>query len=104
MVATTRAQDLVSKVGLYLPADKVAQVVEAHEFAARCHDGQTRMSGGPYIEHPLETALFLADLRLDVTTITAALLHDVMEDCGIAYEQLRTNFGEDVAKLVDGVS
>ena len=104
MVVTTGAQELASRVGSYLPADKVALVEEAHVFASQCHDGQTRLSGGPYIEHPLETALFLADLRLDVTTITAALLHDVMEDCGITYDQLKTKFGEDVAKLVDGVS
>ena len=79
-------------------------VERVYRFAVECHDGQIRMSGGPYIEHPLQTALFLADLHLDVTTISAALLHDVMEDCGVTYENLKVGFGEDVAKLVDGVT
>ncbi len=104
MTATTSAEQLASKVSTYLPADKVALVEKAYQFAAESHRGQTRMSGGPYIEHPLETALFLADLRLDVTTITVALLHDVMEDCGVTYDQLKVEFGDDVATLVDGVS
>ena len=101
---TTATEELVSRVQSYLPEDKVALVEKVYLFAAKCHDGQTRMSGGPYIEHPLETALFLADLHLDVTTIAAALLHDVMEDCGVSYKELKESFGEDVAKLVDSVT
>ena len=101
---TTATQELVSRVQSYLPEDKVALVENAYLFAAECHNGQTRVSGGPYIEHPLQTALFLADLHLDVTTIAAALLHDVVEDCGITNEELKEKFGEDVAKLVDGVT
>ena len=63
-----------------------------------------RMSGEPYIAHPLEAALFLADLNLDTNTIIAALLHDVMEDCGVTFQELEARFGLEVAKLVDGVT
>ena len=97
-------QELLEKVQSYLPEEKVALVDGVRAFAEECHQGQSRVSGEPYMEHPLHTALFLADLHLDVTTICAALLHDVMEDCGITYDQLSENFGEDVAKLVDGVT
>ena len=95
---------IVSRVQKYLPEDKVALVERAYRFASERHDGQTRMSGGPYIEHPLQIALFLADMQMDVTTIVAALLHDVMEDCGVTNKELKESFGEDVAKLVDGVT
>ena len=61
-------------------------------------------SPGAYIEHPIHTALFLGDLRLDADTISAALLHDVMEDCGVTYAQLSKKFGDEIAKLVDGVT
>jgi GTP pyrophosphokinase len=79
-------------------------VGQAFVFADQCHRGQTRVSGEPYIAHPLETALFLADLHLDAHTIVAALLHDVVEDCGISLEELDSRFGQEVAKLVDGVT
>ena len=101
---STGVKELVTRVERYLPEEKVALVRSSYRFAAECHNGQTRVSGGPYIEHPLQTALFLADLRLDVTTLVAALLHDVIEDCGVTYDQLEERFGEDVARLVDGVT
>ena len=101
---TTSVKELVGRVQAYLPEDKVALVEEAYRFAAECHADQTRVSGVPYIEHPLETASFLAGLNLDVSTVAAALLHDVMEDCGVPYEKLKRNFGDEVAKLVDGVT
>ena len=101
---TTSVKEFVGRVQAYLPEDKVALVEEAYRFAAECHADQTRVSGVPYIEHPLETASFLAGLNLDVSTVAAALLHDVMEDCGVPYEKLKRNFGDEVAKLVDGVT
>ncbi|CAI8008552.1 GTP pyrophosphokinase [Geodia barretti] len=79
-------------------------VEQAYEFADECHRGQKRVSGEPYIAHPLQTALFLVDLRLDVNTIVAALLHDVVEDCDVALDELASRFGTEVAKLVDGVT
>ena len=101
---TTAYKELVSRIQSYLPEDKVAFVDRVYKFATECHRGQSRMSGEPYIEHPVQTALFLADLHLDVPTISAALLHDVMEDCGVTHQQLKQSFGVDVANLVDGVT
>ena len=88
----------------YLPEDKTELIREAYCFADRCHHGQNRMSGEPYIAHPLETALFLATLNLDASTIIAALLHDVIEDCGVTFQEIESRFGPEVAKLVDGVT
>ncbi len=96
--------ELLTKVREYLPEDKSGLVEQAYRYASQCHDGQSRNSGGPYIEHPVSTALFLADLRLDATTLSAALLHDVVEDCGVTTEELTKLFGPDVSKLVDGVT
>ena len=101
---TTGVKELVESVQSYLPEDKATLIEKAYYFAEECHNGQKRMSGGPYIEHPLQTALFLAELHLDATTIAAALLHDVIEDCDITYDDLKIRFGEDVAKLVDSVT
>lgn len=102
--AAPNIEDLIARVGEYLPKEKASEIRDAYEFAAGCHKNQQRKSGGPYIEHPLGTAIFLADLNLDVTTLSAALLHDVVEDCGITLRQLTKRFGEDVSKLVDGVT
>ena len=101
---TVSVEVLLEKARQYLPEDMVGKIAEAYEFAAAAHDGQTRRSGEPFIEHPLSTAIFLADLRLDHTSLVAALLHDVMEDCGVRFDELETRFGADVAKLVDGVT
>ena len=101
---STGAKELVESVQSYLPEDKAILIEKAYHFAEECHNGQKRISGGPYIEHPLQTALFLAELHLDATTIASALLHDVIEDCNITYDDLKVRFGEDVAKLVDSVT
>ena len=103
-MTTPGIKDLTTRVRKYLPKEKHAQVEEAYRYAALCHDGQTRESGGPYIEHPLNTAVFLADLHLDAATLSAALLHDVVEDCGVSCDELSKRFGPEVAKLVDGVT
>jgi GTP diphosphokinase / guanosine-3',5'-bis(diphosphate) 3'-diphosphatase len=88
----------------YLPQEQVEYVRRAHDYGARLHEGQSRSSGEPYIYHPLAAARILADLRLDHTTISAAILHDVLEDTPVTKEQLQKEFGKDVADLVDGVS
>ena len=88
----------------YLPADQVAQVMQAYEFAAKAHEGQQRYSGEPYISHPVAVATILAELRLDAQTLMAALLHDVIEDTGVPKADIATMFGAEVAELVDGVS
>ena len=104
MVATTDADVLIDRVSGYLPEHAIETVRRAYDFAEKCHDGQMRRSGEPYIAHPLQTALFLADLNLDVHTISAALLHDVVEDCDVTLEDLTDRFGDEVALLVDGVT
>ena len=76
----------------------------ALEFATDAHEGQKRRSGEDYIEHPISVAEYLAELNLDAPTIAAALLHDVIEDCDVCLDDLRKEFGDDVAKLADGVT
>ncbi|MFQ6027308.1 MAG: RelA/SpoT family protein [Dehalococcoidia bacterium] len=88
----------------YLPEETTEQVRQAYTYADLCHRGQNRISGEPYIAHPLQAAIFLADLNLDANTIMAALLHDVIEDCGVTFEEIEERFGQEVAKLVDGVT
>ena len=95
---------LLAKAGTYLPQEKLDVLAEAYRFAEHAHDGQVRLSGEPFIEHPYETALFLADLRLDSSALAAALLHDVVEDCDVTFEEVEAKFGNEVAKLVDGVT
>jgi guanosine-3',5'-bis(diphosphate) 3'-pyrophosphohydrolase len=95
---------LIEKTMEYLPPEKVALVKAAYEFALNAHKGQLRKSGEPYLDHPLQTALMLADLQLDAATLAAALLHDVPEDCGIPLTKIESTFGSEVSKLVDGVT
>ena len=76
----------------------------AFKFAEKCHKGQLRKTGDPYIIHPIYTAIYLANMRMDCQTISAALMHDVIEDCGIEYKEIEDLFGKEVAGLVDGVT
>lgn len=96
--------DLCSLLETYLDEDQVAEVYRAYLFGAEAHEGQRRLSGEPYIYHPIAVAKILAEMRLDHKSIEAAILHDVIEDTPTAREQLVENFGEEVAHLVDGVS
>ena len=95
---------LIEQASAYLPDDKVALVTAAYEFASRAHQGQVRKTGEPYLEHPLNTAMILAEFHLDSETLAAALLHDVPEDCGVSLDEIEANFGLQVVKLVDGVT
>jgi len=88
----------------YLTTEQRAKVERAFEFGARAHSGQVRASGHPYITHPVAVATIVADLKLDVESICAALLHDVIEDTRMGLEDIRKEFGADVANIVDGVS
>jgi len=103
-VASESAKTLIERVGAYLPEESTDLVGQAYLYADECHEGQLRKSGEPYIAHPLETALFLASLHLDSHTIIAALLHDVVEDCGVSLDEITRRFGPEVSKLVDGVT
>ena len=96
--------DLCGMLDSYLDEDQVQEVYRAYLFGAEAHEGQHRLSGEPYIYHPIAAARILAELRLDHKSIVAAILHDVIEDTPTAKEQIETEFGSDVAELVDGVS
>ncbi|MCG8434124.1 MAG: bifunctional GTP diphosphokinase/guanosine-3',5'-bis pyrophosphate 3'-pyrophosphohydrolase [Gammaproteobacteria bacterium] len=95
---------LLATLGEYLPAEQVQEIGKAYEFGALAHEGQRRLSGEPYISHPVAVAGILAEMRMDRATIIAAILHDVLEDTPTAKDQITTEFGEEVANLVDGVS
>ncbi len=96
---------LLAKASGYVPKDRLEVIKEAYEFAERAHNGQERASGGPFIVHPLETALVLADLKLDANALAAALLHDVVEDNeDIHLSDIGNRFGSEIARLVDGVT
>jgi GTP diphosphokinase / guanosine-3',5'-bis(diphosphate) 3'-diphosphatase len=96
--------DLCDILETYLDAAQVKTIYDAYLFSAEAHEGQQRLSGEPYIYHPVEVARILACLRMDMPTIIAALLHDVIEDTVITKAQITVRYGEQVAELVDGVS
>jgi GTP pyrophosphokinase len=95
---------LVDAVASYHPHADTAKLWNAFELGLRAHEGQFRKSGEPYFVHPISVAEALCDLRLDVDTIVAGLLHDVVEDTGIGLSQLSSDFGKEVGLLVDGVT
>jgi guanosine-3',5'-bis(diphosphate) 3'-pyrophosphohydrolase len=97
-------RQLVETLETYLPEEQVQSIMRAYEFGAAAHDGQTRKSGEPYISHPVAVAQELADMHLDAQAITAAILHDVVEDTEASLEEIDEQFGPEVAGLVDGVS
>src|SRR3990170_7675395 len=96
--------DLLEEIPRYQPGADTAQVRQAYEFSKQAHAGQQRLTGQPYVSHPLEVAGILVDFKMDTTTVTAALLHDVLEDTKATYDDLKATFGPDVANLVDGVT
>ena len=95
---------LADRLSTYLGNDQVNLVRRAYFYAEQAHDGQRRRSGEAYVTHPLAVANILADMHMDHQSLMAAMLHDVIEDTGIAKEALQAQFGETVAELVDGVS
>jgi len=96
--------DLCSYLESYLPPEEVREVYRAYLFGAEAHKDQKRLSGEPYICHPVAVARILAEMRMDHQCLMAAVLHDVIEDTETAKEQLRNEFGDEIAELVDGVS
>ena len=97
-------ETLLQEARAYLPEPDMDVIRRAYDLAAASHDGQLRVSGEPYMQHSLAVALMLAELRLDSDTLAAALLHDTLEDTDTTLETIRKGFGEQVAKLVDGVT
>jgi GTP diphosphokinase / guanosine-3',5'-bis(diphosphate) 3'-diphosphatase len=99
-----RISHLCEMLEKYLEPDQIAEVYRAYLFGAEVHDGQHRISGEPYIYHPLAVARILVEMHMDHKSIVAAILHDVIEDTPTAKDQLVSIFGSEVAELVDGVS
>jgi GTP pyrophosphokinase len=97
-------EELKNKVSPYLDGEGMQLLEKAYNFAEEKHSAQTRESGEEYIIHPLNVALILANLKLDAETYAAALLHDVVEDTGVTIDEIKENFGETVAFLVNGVT
>jgi len=92
------------KLHTYLKPDDIAQVWVGYRYAFKAHDGVVRKTGEPYITHPVSVACILADLHMDVPTILAALLHDVVEDTDATTEDIKAEFGAQVAELVNGLT
>ncbi len=103
-LATTELDSLLEIAAKHLPPEDLEVIKRAYEVAEVAHRGQLRMSGDPYIQHPLATATTLAGLRMDAAAIVAGLLHDVPEDTGRPLGAIVQQFGPEVAKLVDGVT
>src|SRR5216684_1029632 len=99
-----RLEELLEKLRQHRPSEDPWPVRRAYEIASERHRDQWRISGDPYISHLLEVAHILADMRLDATTLSAALLHDVIEDTEFPLSRLQERFGEEVALLVEGVT
>jgi len=100
----TRISELCGELEAYLEPAQVEEIYSAYLVGAEAHDGQVRVSGEPYISHPVAVARILAEMRMDSKSIIAAILHDVIEDTPTLKEHLAEQFGEEVADLVDGVS
>ena len=101
---TAKFEQLLAKVAENRPHDDLEIIRKAYEFSLQHHAGQMRASGEPYLIHPLEVAIVLADLKLDSTAIAAGLLHDAIEDTPVTNEDIQREFGDQVAHIVEGVT
>ena len=99
-----RLDELVARVQSYNPQADAALIRRAYDYSARMHAQQKRKSGEPYVIHPLNVALIIAQLRMDLPSVVTGLLHDVIEDTGASLDELQGLFGEEVARLVDGMT
>ncbi|HWN92410.1 MAG TPA: bifunctional (p)ppGpp synthetase/guanosine-3',5'-bis(diphosphate) 3'-pyrophosphohydrolase [Verrucomicrobiae bacterium] len=100
----TQLETLIEEIPKYQPGANLDLVNRAYRFSELRHRGQQRASGEPYLSHPLEVAGLLVNFKMDVTTVTAGLLHDVLEDTGATKDDLEREFGREIAELVDGVT
>src|SRR6266568_7885468 len=99
-----RLNDILDKVTSYNAAADLDLIRKAYVYCAKVHQGQTRLSGEPYLVHPMEVAGILAELKLDAPTVVTGLLHDTVEDTLTTLEELADIFGEEIANLVNGVT
>src|SRR5271169_1746896 len=104
VLGVTRFRDLLRKIRSYRPEEDLALIRKAYDFSEQHHKGQVRQSGEPYLAHPLEVAILLAEIRLDATAIVAGLLHDAVEDTSVTVDEIKAEFGEQVAHIVEGVT
>ncbi|HEY7517459.1 MAG TPA: bifunctional (p)ppGpp synthetase/guanosine-3',5'-bis(diphosphate) 3'-pyrophosphohydrolase [Methylomirabilota bacterium] len=100
----TQLETLIDEIPKYQPGADLEVLQRAYRFSERSHRGQQRASGEPYVSHPLQVARLLVDFKMDVTTVTAGLLHDVLEDTSTTRADLEAEFGKEIADLVDGVT
>ena len=99
-----RIEDIIEKVEQNRPGADLDVIRRAYLFSALHHRGQTRASGEPYLVHPLEVANILADMRLDETSVSTGLLHDVVEDTLVDLDTIKSYFGDTISQLVDGLT
>ncbi len=104
VLTVTKFRDLLKTVRANRPNDDLEIIRRAYDLSQKYHAGQNRASGEPYLSHPLEVALVLADMKLDSTSIAAGLLHDLVEDTSVTVVDIRKDFGEQVARIVEGVT
>ena len=102
--AMIRINDIIDKITDYNPEADLDIIDRAYIYSARVHDGQVRLSGEPYLSHPLEVAGILADMKLDVVSVAAGLLHDVIEDTHATPEEINAIFGKEITHIVSGVT
>src|SRR5438105_1418268 len=104
VLTVTRFRDLLKRVRAYRPNDDLAIIRKAYDYSLRHNTGQALASGEPYLVHPLEVACVLAEMKLDPVAIAAGLLHDSVEDTSVTIVDIRKEFGEQVAHIVEGVT
>ena len=99
-----RITDILDKVAEYSPEADLSLIERAYIYSARVHEGQVRLSGEPYLSHPLEVSGILADMNLDEISVTSGLLHDVLEDTAATPKEIEKIFGPEVLHIVSGVT
>ena len=104
VLSVTRFRDLMKRMQANRPADDLEIVKKAYDYSLKVHTGQSRASGEPYLVHPLEVALVLAEMKMDPVAVAAGLLHDSVEDTSVTIVDIRKEFGEQVAHIVEGVT
>src|SRR5437588_231754 len=104
VLTVTRFRDLMKRMQANRPADDLELVKKAYDYSLHVHTGQSRASGEPYLVHPLEVALVLAEMKMDPIAVAAGLLHDSVEDTSVTIVDIRKEFGEQVAHIVEGVT
>ena len=99
-----KIKELIKQAGEYIPEQEIELIFKAIQFSSKAHNKQTRKSGEPYINHPIEVAKILVDIKLDSASIITGLLHDTIEDTTISLQEIKNSFGDEVANLVDGLT